>query len=112
MTAPSISDRVSKFVNATNTTILTVDVRAIDRAAIWLQNPSTTQTLYCVLKSRLDESDAFAPSTDPSFSIIEPSSEPVLATIDVTSVNQLQLVGYYSGGGDTVQARVLAGALL
>lgn len=112
MSAPSISALLTKAVAPTVTTICTLDVRSQDLASLWVFNPSATETLYCVVQSSLDEADEFAPSTLPDFAAIPPASDPVKADIDCRGSSLLRLVGFYSGAGDTVQFRALAGAVL
>jgi len=112
VTAPSITDLVSKAVAPTITTVVTLDVRSIDFAALWLSNPSASQTLYGSVEKRLSSDDAFALSVDASFAELPPSSTPVLAAIDTRDCVEIRLRAYYSGAGDTVTARALAGAIL
>jgi len=94
---------VTVAVAPTETTVLTLDCRAVDTVAVQLVNTDGSQTFNGTVYRRTAAETTYAPSTVPDFAGLAPGSS-VMADLDVRGSAYVQLRGTMSGIGGNVRA--------
>lgn len=94
----NLLQRTQRSVLPTTTTLVTVRVNTYQLLSLQVKNLDLTQTLNCVIHSRLTEDDDYAASALPDLQGIAPG-ETRKVDIDIRSVLDVKLTGQASGLG-------------